>query len=142
MIRQTHHLPLGHILFKMSPSARASRLLFVQGVYSIVSPSSCTVAKPFCEVSIVQRLTSPSFSQYKYLAMLIQEFHIKVELPFVYAVLEVLFPSNDVSDNLYSVSYIHMCLNVAYRLQSYGDTSKDILSLLMMELKLVLMLEI
>lgn len=62
-----------------------------------------TVAKPFCEVSIVQRLTSPSFSQYKYLAMLIQEFHIKVELPFVYAVLEVLFPSNDVSDNLYSM---------------------------------------
>lgn len=72
--------------------------------------SSPPVAKPFCEVSIVQRLTSPTFSQYKYLAMLIQEFHIKVELPFVYAIIEVLYPSKDVSDSLYSVSCLQLKL--------------------------------
>lgn len=61
-----------------------------------------TVPKPFCEVSIVQRLTSPVFTQYKYFAVLVQEFHVKVELPFVYAIQEVVFPASETSTNLYS----------------------------------------
>lgn len=62
-----------------------------------------TVAKPFCEVSVAQKMISPMLTQFKYLAFLIQEFHVKVELPFVYAVMEVLFPSSETSTDLYSV---------------------------------------
>ncbi|KAK7014808.1 hypothetical protein SK128_024379 [Halocaridina rubra] len=62
-----------------------------------------TVPKPFCEVSIVQRLTSPVFMQYKYFAVLVQEFHLKVELPYVFAVQEVLYPTSINEVNLYSM---------------------------------------
>lgn len=86
-----------------------------------------TVAKPFCEVSIVQRLTSPLFTQYKYLAVLIQEFHIKVELPFIFAIMEVLFPSSDVSSDLYSqekyerdASIVHLTLTTMVKSKATG----------------------
>ncbi|XP_076066395.1 vacuolar protein sorting 13C isoform X3 [Oratosquilla oratoria] len=59
-----------------------------------------TVPKPFCEMSMVQHLTSPVFTQYKYLAVLIQEFHVKVELPFVFALMEIFFSEQEQS--LYS----------------------------------------
>ncbi|KAK8381851.1 hypothetical protein O3P69_015099 [Scylla paramamosain] len=62
-----------------------------------------TVAKPFCEVSVAQKMISPMLTQFRYLAFLIQEFHVKVELPFVYAVMEVLLPTREVSTDLYSV---------------------------------------
>lgn len=68
------------------------------------------VAKPFCEVSVAQKMISPMLTQFRYLAVLIQEFHVKVELPFVYAVLEVLLPTREVSTDLYSVcSCIFLC---------------------------------
>nr|XP_045626468.1 vacuolar protein sorting-associated protein 13C-like isoform X1 [Procambarus clarkii] len=86
-----------------------------------------TVAKPFCEVSIVQRMTSPLFTQFKYLAVLIQEFHVKVELPFVFAVLEVLFPAADESPDLYSpekyeydAGIVHEALTTTVKNQSSG----------------------
>ncbi|XP_050687793.1 intermembrane lipid transfer protein Vps13-like isoform X2 [Eriocheir sinensis] len=62
-----------------------------------------TVAKPFCEVSVAQKVISPTLTQFKYFAVLIQEFHAKVELPFVFAVMEVLMPTREVSTDLYSV---------------------------------------
>lgn len=49
------------------------------------------VHKPFVEVSIVQLLVKHSqIRQFKYFKVLIQEFHVKVELGFVNAVMEVL----------------------------------------------------
>lgn len=49
------------------------------------------VPKPFVEVSVVQLLVKHSqIRQFKYFKVLIQEFHIKVELGFVNAVMEVL----------------------------------------------------
>ncbi|XP_042203320.1 vacuolar protein sorting-associated protein 13-like isoform X2 [Homarus americanus] len=86
-----------------------------------------TVAKPFCEVSIYQRLTSPLFAQYKYLAVLIQEFHVKVELPFVFAIMEIVSPVNEMSPDLYSVEkyendvgIIHETLTTTVKSQSAG----------------------
>ncbi|KAK3890033.1 hypothetical protein Pcinc_005997 [Petrolisthes cinctipes] len=66
-----------------------------------------TVAKPFCEISVVQRVTSPVFTQFRYLAVLIQEFHVQVELPFIFTIIEVLTPPSDspqdsAAANLYS----------------------------------------
>lgn len=50
-----------------------------------------SVHKPFVEVSIVQLLVKHSqIRQFKYFKVLIQEFHVKVELGFVNAVMEVL----------------------------------------------------
>lgn len=49
--------------------------------------------KPFIELSIVQRIMKYStVQQFKYFKVLIQEFHIKVDLAFVNAVLAVLMP--------------------------------------------------
>ncbi|KAK8753087.1 hypothetical protein OTU49_002418, partial [Cherax quadricarinatus] len=86
-----------------------------------------TVAKPFCEVSIAQRMTSPLFTQFKYLAVLIQEFHVKVELPFVFAVLDVLFPAAEMSPDLYSpekyehdACIVHETLTTTVKSQSTG----------------------
>lgn len=67
------------------------------------------VAKPFCEVSVVQRVTSPIFTQFRYLAVLIQEFHVQVELPFIFTIIDVLTPPSDspqdsAAGTLYSVS--------------------------------------
>ncbi|KAG7176031.1 Vacuolar protein sorting-associated protein 13C-like [Homarus americanus] len=83
--------------------------------------------QPFCEVSIYQRLTSPLFAQYKYLAVLIQEFHVKVELPFVFAIMEIVSPVNEMSPDLYSVEkyendvgIIHETLTTTVKSQSAG----------------------
>lgn len=66
------------------------------------------MAKPFCEVSVAQKVISPMLTQFKYLAVLIQEFHAKVELPFVFAVMEVLMPTREVSTDLYSVRVVNI----------------------------------
>lgn len=47
--------------------------------------------KPFAELSIVQRISKhSSVQQFKYFKVLIQEFHIKVDLSFVNAIMSVL----------------------------------------------------
>lgn len=49
------------------------------------------VHKPFAELSIVQRIVKHSqIQQFKYFKVLIQEFHVKVDLNFINAVMEVL----------------------------------------------------
>lgn len=57
-------------------------------------------------MSVAQKMISPMLTQFKYLAVLIQEFHVKVELPFVFAVMEVLMPTQEVSTDLYSVCFV------------------------------------
>lgn len=57
-----------------------------------------TVHKPFIEMSIVQLLIKNSqIRQFKYFKILVQEFHIKVDLNFVNALLEVLQTKEDSS---------------------------------------------
>lgn len=49
------------------------------------------VHKPFAEISIVQMLIKHSqIRQFKYFKILIQEFHVKVDLGFINALMEVL----------------------------------------------------
>jgi len=54
--------------------------------------------KPFAELSIVQRIMPHSnVQQFKYFKVLIQEFHVKVDMGFINAFLEM-FQSEEVSD--------------------------------------------
>lgn len=54
--------------------------------------------KPFAEMSIVQRIMPHSnVQQYKYFKVLIQEFHVKVDMGFINAFLEM-FQSEEVSE--------------------------------------------
>lgn len=53
--------------------------------------------KPFIECSIVQRIIPHSdVKQFKYLTMLIQEFHVKVDLLFINEIVEMV--STELSD--------------------------------------------
>lgn len=57
------------------------------------SVAADTIQKPFVELSIVQRLMKHSrVQQFKYFKVLIQEFHIKVDMGFINAVISVLSP--------------------------------------------------
>ena len=54
--------------------------------------------KPFAELSIVQRIMPHSnVQQFKYFKVLIQEFHVKVDMGFINAFLEM-FQSEEVSE--------------------------------------------
>jgi dynactin complex subunit len=54
--------------------------------------------KPFAELSIVQRIMPHSnVQQFKYFKVLIQEFHVKVDMGFINALLEM-FQSEKVSE--------------------------------------------
>lgn len=54
--------------------------------------------KPFAELSIVQRIMPHSkVQQFKYFKVLIQEFHVKVDMGFINAFLEI-FQSEEVSE--------------------------------------------
>jgi vacuolar protein sorting-associated protein 13A/C len=54
--------------------------------------------KPFAELSIVQRIMPHSkVQQYKYFKVLIQEFHVKVDMGFINALLEM-FEAEEVSE--------------------------------------------
>jgi hypothetical protein len=54
--------------------------------------------KPFAELSIVQRVMPHStVQQFKYFKVLIQEFHVKVDMGFINALLEI-FESEEVSE--------------------------------------------
>jgi hypothetical protein len=54
--------------------------------------------KPFAELSIVQRIMPHSkVQQFKYFKVLIQEFHVKVDMGFINALLEM-FQSEEVSE--------------------------------------------
>jgi vacuolar protein sorting-associated protein 13A/C len=47
--------------------------------------------RPFVEMSMVQRLLEHSHvQQYKYLRVLVQEFHIKLELDLLYVLLDMI----------------------------------------------------
>uniref|UniRef100_A0A224XG50 Putative vacuolar protein n=1 Tax=Panstrongylus lignarius TaxID=156445 RepID=A0A224XG50_9HEMI len=72
-------------------------------VLSPVSPPKSihteTIPKPFVEVSMVKRLTEHSIvQQFKYFKVLIQEFHVKVDIGFVNAMVK-LFESESTSED-------------------------------------------
>lgn len=49
-----------------------------------------TELKPFIECSVVQRIVPHSaVTQYKYMKVLIQEFHVKVDLLFINAIVDM-----------------------------------------------------
>lgn len=51
---------------------------------------SVAVGKPFAELSIVKRLNNYSaLQQYKYFKVLIQEFHVKVDICFINALVKL-----------------------------------------------------
>lgn len=55
------------------------------------SVAATTELKPFIEMSVVQRIIPHStVTQYKYLRVLMQEFHVKVDLDFITAIMELL----------------------------------------------------
>lgn len=59
--------------------------------YNFLMASICffLALKPFAELSVVQRIMKHSpVQQFKYFKLLIQEFHVKVDLGFVNAILE------------------------------------------------------
>lgn len=69
--------------------------------------------KPFVEVSIVQLLMKNSqIKQFKYFKVLVQEFHIKVDLGFVNAIL-ALFEQSEQSDEEEVRRYLFF--NMKYR---------------------------
>ncbi|XP_069674534.1 intermembrane lipid transfer protein Vps13 isoform X2 [Periplaneta americana] len=62
------------------------------------SVAADSALKPFAELSIVQRIMPHStVQQYKYFKILIQEFHVKVDMGFINGLLEM-FQSEEVSD--------------------------------------------
>ncbi|XP_014471667.1 PREDICTED: vacuolar protein sorting-associated protein 13C isoform X2 [Dinoponera quadriceps] len=62
------------------------------------SVTQSTVMKPFAELSIVKRLLEHSnVQQFRYFKVLIQEFHIKVDIVFINAIMG-LFEANEVND--------------------------------------------
>lgn len=57
-----------------------------------------TVMKPFAELSMVKRLLEHStVQQFRYFKVLIQEFHIKVDIVFLNAIMSLL-EANEVND--------------------------------------------
>ena len=55
------------------------------------SVAATTELKPFIEMSVVQRIIPHStVTQYKYLRVLMQEFHVKVDLDFITAIMELM----------------------------------------------------
>lgn len=55
------------------------------------SVAAVTELKPFVEMSVVQRIIPHStVTQFKYLRVLMQEFHVKVDLDFINAIMEML----------------------------------------------------
>lgn len=55
------------------------------------SVAATTELKPFIEMSVVQRIIPHStVTQFKYLRVLMQEFHVKVDLDFITAIMELL----------------------------------------------------
>lgn len=55
------------------------------------SVAATTELKPFIEMSVVQRIIPhSSVTQFKYLRVLMQEFHVKVDLDFINAIMEML----------------------------------------------------
>lgn len=69
--------------------------------------------KPFVECSIVQRIIPHSnVKQFKYLTMLIQEFHVKVDLLFINEIVEMV--STELSDEesvCVTLSYFKYLIN-------------------------------
>ncbi|XP_072763012.1 intermembrane lipid transfer protein Vps13 isoform X2 [Anoplolepis gracilipes] len=62
------------------------------------SVTQSTVMKPFAELSMVKRLLEHStVQQFRYFKVLVQEFHIKVDIVFLNAIIN-LFEANEVSD--------------------------------------------
>lgn len=54
--------------------------------------------KPFAELSVVQRnLEHSSVTQFKYCRLLVQEFHVKLDLGFVNAIVDM-FQPDEISD--------------------------------------------
>lgn len=63
------------------------------------SVAATSVLKPFIEMSIVKRLTEHSpVQQYKYYKALVQEFHVKVDIGFLNAIL-AFFEAEEISDS-------------------------------------------
>lgn len=66
--------------------------------------------KPFIEVSVVERIMEHSkVRQYKYYKMLMQEFHVKVDMGLINALLGM-FPQRVLTEQE-AVSYIFFCNN-------------------------------
>lgn len=68
--------------------------------------------KPFAEVSIVQRINEhSSVQQYKYFKVLIQEFHVKVDIGFINALVKM-FEANATSDDEEVRSHVYLVSNI------------------------------
>lgn len=68
--------------------------------------------KPFAEVSIVQRINEhSSVQQYKYFKVLIQEFHVKVDIGFINALVKM-FEANATSDDEEVSSHVYLVSNI------------------------------
>lgn len=73
-------------------------MLFINVIEFYFCSIFLSVLKPFIEISIVKRLTEhSSVQQYKYYKALVQEFHVKVDIGFLNAIL-AFFEAEEVSD--------------------------------------------
>lgn len=71
---------------------------FHKNIYIYFFLCIVAVMKPFAELSMVKRLLEYStVQQFRYFKVLIQEFHIKVDIVFINAIMG-LFEANEVND--------------------------------------------
>ncbi|KAF2345342.1 Vacuolar protein sorting-associated protein 13 C-terminal, partial [Trinorchestia longiramus] len=83
-----------------------------------------TVPKPLFEVSVVQVTQPTGLLEYKYVSALLQEFHVMVEMPFISALLAMIYPQTDAQQLLYTeekveqdTALVHSSLTEALVLQ-------------------------
>ncbi|XP_011630655.2 LOW QUALITY PROTEIN: vacuolar protein sorting-associated protein 13 [Pogonomyrmex barbatus] len=96
-----HQVQLHAKINKLQIDNQLSECVFPVILAPVPPPKSVTqstVMKPFAELSMVKRLLEHStVQQFRYFKVLIQEFHIKVDIVFINAIMS-LFEANEVSD--------------------------------------------
>ncbi|XP_032873462.1 vacuolar protein sorting-associated protein 13A isoform X1 [Amblyraja radiata] len=94
-----HQRSLRLQIFKIQIQNQLSGAIFPFPFYPIIPPKSITMdsaPKPFADVSIVTRSAGQSaISRFRYFKVLIQEMDLKLDLGFLYAVMELFAQSTD-----------------------------------------------
>ncbi|XP_078070643.1 intermembrane lipid transfer protein VPS13A isoform X2 [Mustelus asterias] len=95
----THQKSLRVQIYKIQIQNQLSGAIFPFPFYPIIPPKSITMEsapKPFADVSIITRLAGQSaISRFRYFKVLIQEMDLKLDLGFLYAVMDLFTQSTD-----------------------------------------------
>ncbi|GCC25095.1 hypothetical protein chiPu_0003500 [Chiloscyllium punctatum] len=95
----THQKSLRVQIYKIQIQNQLSGAIFPFPFYPIIPPKSVTMdsaPKPFADVSIITRFAGKSdISRFRYFKVLIQEMDLKLDLGFLYAVMDLFTQSTD-----------------------------------------------